>query len=143
VATDIHGTLIPYLEKEGATSFGCIGFCWGAWAVWHVAASDKIRCGVSIHPSLQVTRVHGEDLKQLTEQIKSPQLIIPCGNDSANVKKDGEVVQWLQKKNLVQVEEFLNMKHGFVTRGDLRDDGTCREVQRALDLSMSFFRKHL
>jgi len=143
LASDIHGILIPYLEKEGATSIGCIGFCWGAWVIWHAAASDKIRCGVCCHPSLQVTLAFGEDVKQLTEKIQSPQLLLPAGNDSADLKKNGKVVQILQKKNLVEVSEFPTVKHGFVTRGDLRDNNVSREVQRALDLSMSFFRKHL
>jgi len=146
VSKDVNEILIPYLEKEGATSIGGIGFCWGSWALFHAAANPKIRAGVSLHPSLQIVHRFGEKLEELVENVKSPQLLLPAGNDDAHSKKEGEVIKILRKKPFggeCAVEEFPAMKHGWVTRGDLRDKKTAADVKRALDLTIAFLNKHL
>jgi len=43
----------------------------------------------------------------------------------------------------VEVTEFPTMKHGWVTRGDLKDKNTSQQVQKVLELSLSHFKKYL
>jgi hypothetical protein len=51
-----------------------------------------------MHPSLGLEKVFGGDVNQLTEQIKSPAFLFPAGNDPADTKPDGALINILQKK---------------------------------------------
>jgi len=141
---DIFDVIIPHLEKQGVSRIGCLGFCWGAWVAYHASANEKIRCAVSAHPSLQVASMFSENATKLVEEIKSPQLVMPAGNDKKDVKKGGLVEQTLKKTSIECVlEEFPTMKHGWVTRGKTDNDNVEKERNRAIDLMVNFFKKHL
>jgi len=40
-------------------------------------------------------------------------------------------------------KDFPDMSHGFVSRGDISDPKVARDVRAAVDLAVSFFKKHL
>jgi len=146
IEKELQEVVYPYLDSQGVKKIGCIGFCWGGWTVVHASASDKISCGVSVHPSLQVGSFFGESVPNLINPIKSPQMFLPAGNDKAEVKKGGEAEKLLSKKEFgdqCKYVEFPAMKHGWVTRGDISQPEVARDVKRAVSLFNEFFHTHL
>ena len=43
----------------------------------------------------------------------------------------------------LEVITFPDMKHGWVTRGDMSDPKVERDVQKGLNLALSFFTKYM
>lgn len=83
--------VLGYLSKQGITKFFAIGFCWGVWFAFKMAA--KYDCFIAIagpHPSLGLQRmVYGGNEVALAETIKCPAFLMPAGNDPENVKEKG------------------------------------------------------
>jgi len=85
-----------------------------------------------------------QNLAYLTEedilkQVKSPQLFLPSQRDSPSVKTDGLGKQVLGDG--VEIIEFPDMRHGWTVRGDLADPTIERDVKKAFNLVLDFFRK--
>lgn len=71
--------------------------------------------------------------------------MLPAGNDPDNLKVNGEVHQILGQKSFgadCAFQEFPEMKHGWVVRGDLCDPACDRDVKLALALGLEFLKKH-
>ena len=75
------------------------------------------------------------------KDIKCPQLYLPSENDSETVKKDGLSKQILG--DALEIVEFPDMKHGWTIRGDLTEKNVDRDVKKAFNLVLSFFKKYL
>ena len=75
------------------------------------------------------------------KDIKCPQLYLPSENDSETVKKDGLSKQILG--DALEIVEFPDMKHGWTIRGDLNEKYVDRDVKKAFNLVLSFFKKYL
>jgi len=138
--------VLKHMEEKGVLSVGCLGFCWGAWAVFHACHSEKMKCGASMHPSIHtLTSVFNEKADELTELVKCPQLVYAAGGDPPMYKENGEVYNILQAKfpGRNDIKEFKDMNHGFVSRGDLNRPETERDVKAAMEGSIAFFKKYL
>jgi len=134
---------VDYLKSKGATKFGVLGFCWGNWLVFHACGSDHFSCGVSAHPSAVFCCSNfKENIDELVAKIKSPQLVMPAGNDPPEMKEGGKFHQVLKAKGSV-FKDFPNEKHGWVTRGDLNNPTTVAAVKEAIKLTIEFFNKHM
>ena len=70
------------------------------------------------------------------------QLMLPAGDDMAEVKKGGLDEQVLGE-GLCKVVEFSDMKHGFTVRGDINDDKIRADVNRAFDEACQWFKAKL
>jgi len=143
---DIFEKIVPFLEKQGVKKFGSIGFCWGAWVVFHASASEKFYAGVSAHPSVRVAGMLGENELELTKAIKCPQLLMPAGNDPENVKKGGDHIVELKKKSFgdkCEVVEFSDQNHGWLPRGDINKPEVAKGVKEGMEQAILFFQKHL
>jgi len=140
-------TIVHHLQAHGFTKLGSVGFCWGTWPVFVTSASGNFSAGVSFHPSHpRLCDALGFDESELTNAVKCPQLLAPAGNDGPSLKEGGLEHQILSKKPFGKdciFREFPDMAHGWVNRGDLSDPKVARDVRAAIDLSVSFFRKHL
>lgn len=82
-----------------------------------------------------------ENEEEILKNIKSPQLFMPAGADPASTKMGG-----LAKKILgdgLEVIEFPDMRHGWTTRGDLSDPTIERDVKKAFNFVLAFFKKYL
>ncbi|RHY69197.1 hypothetical protein DYB38_007727 [Aphanomyces astaci] len=81
----IHNIVAHFQANHGVTTFGAVGYCWGAWIVAKCSAdsSTELSAGVSFHPSWRVEeRYHGEGSgAKIAESITVPQLILTAGND--------------------------------------------------------------
>eukprot|EP00520_Triparma_pacifica_P007878 CAMPEP_0118636104 /NCGR_PEP_ID=MMETSP0785-20121206/2434_1 /TAXON_ID=91992 /ORGANISM="Bolidomonas pacifica, Strain CCMP 1866" /LENGTH=250 /DNA_ID=CAMNT_0006527187 /DNA_START=216 /DNA_END=964 /DNA_ORIENTATION=+ len=145
IDTDCKGLVIPHLKSMGYESFGCVGFCFGGWAVAQCLAMEEalFECGVGIHPSLNVERLHGRKEVDLAKRVgKRPMLFLPAGNDKKEVKPGGDVVKILADERGVDESvisvEFPNMVHGWVTRGWGKD--VDESQKRAIELTVEHFK---
>eukprot|EP00009_Paramoeba_aestuarina_P008614 CAMPEP_0201520794 /NCGR_PEP_ID=MMETSP0161_2-20130828/12590_1 /ASSEMBLY_ACC=CAM_ASM_000251 /TAXON_ID=180227 /ORGANISM="Neoparamoeba aestuarina, Strain SoJaBio B1-5/56/2" /LENGTH=245 /DNA_ID=CAMNT_0047919279 /DNA_START=84 /DNA_END=821 /DNA_ORIENTATION=+ len=138
-----HKKVLARLTERGVTAYGTIGFCWGCWAQFNFAscAEDKLlKCSVHCHPSLVIEGLFGRNEVDLAKKVLHPQLFLPASNDKDNVKEGGEVIAALKD---VQVHHYADMVHGFVTRGDLKDEKVSRDVKDALERAAGYFKSHL
>ena len=125
----------PPLADKGCASVGAVGFCWGAWVVWKLSATGKVQAGASCHPSTKVEEVlWGRSEAALAKTVRCPQLLLPAGNDPANLKEGGELVEIIRGSGLVcETFEFAEMRHGWSIRGDASDPAVARDVRAAVD----------
>ena len=76
----------------------------------------QFRAGVSWHPSHPaLAGLLGEEEKDLLAGVKCPQLMMPAEGDAASTKTGGLAQEVLGE--LVEIEEFPHMKHGWTVRG--------------------------
>ncbi|KAL6063097.1 DLH domain-containing protein [Balamuthia mandrillaris] len=150
---DVKEVVLPFLKDKGIESVGMIGFCWGSWAMFHFSGDEaiapSIKCGVDCHPSLILEQlVFEKDPVAVAERVKSgPHLLLPAANDPDFVKEGGAVIQKLQEKEAFgehcKVVNFPQQQHGWVNRGDVTNEEVRKDVQRALELALEFFKQHL
>eukprot|EP00008_Paramoeba_atlantica_P014860 CAMPEP_0201478302 /NCGR_PEP_ID=MMETSP0151_2-20130828/3190_1 /ASSEMBLY_ACC=CAM_ASM_000257 /TAXON_ID=200890 /ORGANISM="Paramoeba atlantica, Strain 621/1 / CCAP 1560/9" /LENGTH=266 /DNA_ID=CAMNT_0047859353 /DNA_START=54 /DNA_END=854 /DNA_ORIENTATION=- len=151
-----HEKVVAYLGEKGIKNYGMIGFCWGCWANFKAAVDaethpTKMKCAVNCHPSVKLEGVFGSSEVELAKTLKCAQLLLPAGNDEANLKEGGDVVKALQNnegiagapEDRVEVHVYPDMVHGFVTRGSLDDEKVARDVKDSLERAAAYFKKHL
>ena len=74
-------------------------------------------------------------------------MLLQAGNDPENTKPGGAVHQALQQHlgfgSKCVVEEFPDMKHGWLPRGDLSQPAVSRDVAAAMKKVLAFLHQHL
>jgi len=139
---DFEDKVLPFARENGATTFGAIGTCWGSYMVVRQCAFPALKAGVSMHPShTPVSSIMGEVEKDILQAITCPQLFMPAGNDPPNVKAGGVGSEALGEK--LEIIEFGDMSHGWTTRGDMKDEKVNRDVKKAFQSALDFFKKHV
>jgi len=130
------------VESKHAETFGAIGTCWGSYMTVRLSAYPEVKAGVSMHPSHSPIMVRlGEDEEEIVKEIASPQLMMPSRTDSPNVKPDGLTEIILGEK--LEIIEFPEMNHGWTTRGKLEDKKVDRDVKKAVNSAIQFFKMNL
>jgi dienelactone hydrolase len=141
--------VLEYVKSTGATKIGMIGFCWGSWAIFKAAAEwpDVIACGVNCHPSVRLEEVlFNQSQNELAEKINCPMALLAAGNDVPNTKAGGDFQKIFNRKPFgpdCLFQEFPEMEHGWVSRGDDKVPTVKRDVEKALEISYEFLKKHL
>lgn len=128
--------IMDHYKKQGVTSFGIFGFCYGGkMSILAVGDMSGIKGAALIHPSLM-------EIKD-AENAKAPMLFIPS-------KDDLDMIPMFEiaKKNLgedkVEHYRFDDVHHGFAgARGDWNDEVQKKRVNEAISLVHAFFKKHL
>ena len=138
--SDVRAVL-AWLQDLAVERVAGVGFCWGGWVLCKASSFGlPFQCGASAHPSTKIERsVFKGDEEALAHAVKMPLLLLPAGNDPPELKEAGAVAQALQQGRSV---EFPEMKHGWVTRGDLGDPAVQRDAELAMDLIMDHLRLH-
>mmetsp|Transcript_20637 Transcript_20637/g.23356 ORF Transcript_20637/g.23356 Transcript_20637/m.23356 type:complete len:255 (-) Transcript_20637:71-835(-) len=143
---DFDEKLLPHLAEKGIEKVGLVGFCWGAWLNFHAMHNEKFTCGANLHPSIRLENCFGSNEVELAKGVKCPQLVFAASNDPDNVKGDGEVLQVLKAApfgDKCVFQEFPEVNHGFVTRGDVSTPEVARDVKIAMEGVVAFFKTHL
>ena len=133
-----------WLRERGVRSVGAVGFCWGAWAFAHASAAGvPLACGVGAHPSFknESNCGFGTD-EELAKRVQMPVLLLSAGDDPSNVQEDGAVTHALAQTG-GRTRGFSQMKHGWVTRGDLDEPRIAADVELALTEMLAFLRAHV
>jgi len=139
---DIEDIILPFAKNRGAETFGTLGTCWGSYPVIRMSSLPDIAAGVSIHPShSNLAMTLGLNETEILQEIKAPQLFMPAGNDSPNVKPNGLADQILGEK--LKIIEFPEMIHGWSIRGDMSDPLVARDTKLAIYEALKFFDEHL
>ena len=107
-----------------------------------LSSDPRVKAGVSMHPSHpKVCEQLQEDEEMILKEIKCPQFFLPADGDSPTTKFGG-----IGKKILgdaLEIVEFPDMQHGWSIRGDLSNSLVERDVEKAFNLALAFFRKYL
>mmetsp|Transcript_7499 Transcript_7499/g.18200 ORF Transcript_7499/g.18200 Transcript_7499/m.18200 type:complete len:264 (-) Transcript_7499:114-905(-) len=140
--------LIAYAKEQGATKLGMVGCCWGAWAAFHASAiCSDIKCAVAFHPSCQLEGMFGGDVNELCGRVQCPFYFMPANGDSPDLYgPQGTLVTALQGKfgkDKTRTKLFSDMSHGWVPRGDIKDDKVKRDVQLAMDEARAYLAEML
>merc|ERR1712136_1459 len=139
---DFEEIVLPFAKEHGALSFGAIGTCWGSYMVLRECAFHGFKAGISMHPSHSpISGFLGEDETDILKAVQCHQLFMPAGNDHANVKPGGLGDTILG--DLLEILEFPDMTHGWTTRGDMADVTVNRDVKKAAQAALDFFKKHV
>jgi len=133
----------PYAEKHGAKTYGAVGTCWGSYVVLRLAEDVGFQAGVSFHPSHSpiAGSILQENEEEILKAVKCPQMFMPAEGDHENTYPAG-----LGKKvmgDALEIVTFPDMKHGWSVRGDMKDPKVERDVKKAFNLAMAFFRKYM
>jgi dienelactone hydrolase len=137
---------VAILKAKGAQKIGSLGFCYGGWNICKSMADEdipEISFGVIPHPS--ITNINAiftdTDVKELIEKVRGPIAFLPAGNDPIDYRPSGVVYETLKAlhPDTVTYEEFQDVVHGFVPRGDISQQATKDAVSKALDRILAFF----
>ena len=140
---DWEGKIHPYaVESKGAESFGTIGTCWGSYMTIRLSSYPMVVAGVSMHPAhSEIMAKLGEDEEEIMRRVGNKQLMMPSMNDSSHVKPGGLAERILGDR--VEILKFPEMMHGWTTRGRLEDEKVNRDVRKAVNKAIQFFKTNL
>jgi len=142
ILSDWERLVRPLAVESGAGTFLTVGTCWGSYPVLRFSSLNDFKAGISIHPShTKISEALGVDEKSILEQVRCPQLFMPAGNDTEQVKAGGLASQVLGGK--LQIIEFPDMAHGFLTRGDMGKEEVARDVKDASQNIIKFFNTNI
>ena len=131
-----------HLESLGITSCSMIGFCFGGLVVCKTLADPELaspffKAGAIAHPSMVLEeKVYGGNTAALMAKVGAPLLLMPCIGDSEKYDKGGE---W--RSPVCETFRFPEMAHGFVVRGDEKDEAICKAQIQALEMMSAFLAK--
>jgi dienelactone hydrolase len=137
--------IFDHLAALGAESIGAIGFCWGAWVIHRASAAGfPLKAGAGCHPSVKLEGFTGGSPEALAQQVQCPMLFAAAGNDPDNVKVGGDVSKILMERFPTSViQDYPDMSHGWVSRGDILEANVARDAKAALALCLTFFKSNL
>lgn len=139
-------SLLDEINDRGISKIGCMGTCWGAWATFHTGATGRIACGVNCHPSVGLEGMMGGSDMALADTVQCPMMMLPAAGDPDNTKPGGEMNKLFDTKPFgaqCYYQEFAEMEHGWVPRGDVSDEKVARDVKAAMVLAKDYFKTHL
>jgi dienelactone hydrolase len=119
-----------------------LGFCFGTWLLSKTSVDFTFQSAVGCHPAtgLEAAIYQGDEIAML-QALRQPTLFLWAGNDSTIFVGDGD-----GRKALVAtgggVEEFPDMLHGWVSRGDVGEASVQRDFEKAMSLILSFMETH-
>lgn len=136
--------VIDALKKEGVTTFGATGYCFGGRYVFDLAFENIISASVVSHPSLLEIPA---DLEKYFNTSTSPLLINSCTNDvrfplSASAKAD-EIFGEGKFAPGYKREYFEGAEHGFAVRGDMTNPVVKKAKEGAFESAVAWFIEEL
>merc|ERR1712176_1212620 len=115
--------LLAYAKKEGATSLGVVGCCWGGWACFETSAmTTDVKVGVIFHPSCHIVAAHGGEVHALAKKVKAPHYIMPAKSKQ---------------------KTFPEQEHGWTSRGDASDPAVAAAIKDAMTEAFGYLKEHL
>jgi len=131
--------VIEGLKKEGVTTFGVLGYCFGARYAFDLAFDGVPKAVMVAHPSLLKIP---EDLETYVAKATSPLLMVTCTIDSqfppeAQAKAD-EIFGNGKFAPGYKREYFEGCTHGFAVRGDMSDPKVKAAKEGAFKTAVEF-----
>jgi len=126
-------------QELGFKKVGAIGFCYGGWAVFRLAAKDKnlVDCISTAHPSL----VDKDEISGITVPV---QILAPETDPQYTPELKEFSLATLPTLNIeFDYQYFPGLVHGFATRGDMTDAAQRKGLERAKNAAVYWFQQHL
>lgn len=144
VGPDVKAAAEFLSSKTGGQALGVLGFCFGTWALTKTSFMGDVEfaCGVGCHPATGLEGLHGGDEIKMLQGVKMPTKFLWAGNDP-DVFKEGGAGKAALDKTGGGVEEYPDMLHGWVSRGDMADDKVKKDVEKAIDSILGFFQEKM
>ncbi|KAI0413975.1 dienelactone hydrolase [Xylaria grammica] len=125
----------------GFKRLGAVGYCYGGWAVCHLASKEQERPLVDAismaHPSWLVK----DDIDNITVPV---QVLAPEHDQSYTSELKSYTVEAVVKLNVpFDYQHFPGVGHGALVRGDERNKGEREAMARAKNAVVAWFRQHL
>jgi len=124
--------------KKQYSKVGAMGFCYGGWAVFKLAADPSLVDAISTaHPSILE--------KSEIESVKVPVQILAPENDQMYTAELKQATFEILPKTGVQWEYvyFAGLSHGFAARGNPNDKKQKDGLERAKRSVVHFFKEYL
>ena len=97
-----------------------------------------------MHPSHPVVIEQlEEDHTSLLKEIKCPQFFLPANGDHPTVRFGEGSLGKQVLGDALDIVEFPDMQHGWTIRGDMSDPVVERDVKKAFNLTLAFFKRTL
>jgi dienelactone hydrolase len=145
VGPDVKACAKYLTEKTGGQAIGVVGFCFGTWLLSKSSSVGDVdfSCAVGCHPATMLEKaIFGGDEDEMLNNLKQPTKFLWAGNDSDIYQAGGAGKAFLEKSG-GGVEEYPDMLHGWVSRGDVADEKVLRDVKKALDTMLGFFAENM
>ena len=138
IQKDLDNTM-DWCRSQGAEKFSYIGFCYGTWVAFKTI-TDKFFCGVNYHPSNQLEAFLGGDDEGLVKNVKANMLFVPAKEDKDYTREGGSYLKDLHERGFSDSYsvDYPDMNHGFVVRGDMKDENVAKRVIEALEEGRKF-----
>ena len=88
---EVCDLLLPHARALGASVFGAVGTCWGGYMAARLSSYGEFRAAVSFHPATTfiAENVNKEELYEVLDEVRCPQMVLTAGNDHSNEKPGG------------------------------------------------------
>lgn len=142
--------LITHLTTEcGIKKMSLVGFCWGYWCVVKMfgvpGLCDQVVSTAGPHPSVTLEDgFFSGNSAECAAKVTVPSLLLPTSNDGDTYREGGAVLSAIQtaSNNSSAFSDYPTVVHGFLTRGDDKDENIKAEIQRAEGEITSWINKH-
>ncbi|KAJ2753381.1 hypothetical protein GGI19_003170 [Coemansia pectinata] len=129
---------VNILRTEGCEQIGGVGFCWGAKLVMG-ALAEKGKSGVASGALLHPSFLEMADF----EQAQGPILLL-LSKDEPDFQNEFAVAKAQPFSGDSRMERFSKQVHGFCgARGDFGNDDVTGDVDKALAMTATFFKRTL
>ena len=137
----VREKLLPYFRDR---TVGVLGFCWGGWIAFHLGKHSQVQATVAMHPSMRMQGFHGGTSREVYEAIRCPVMCLTAGDDPQDLKPGGELSEVLAAQSIdSSIEEFSDMRHGWVPRGKTDDPSVAESVTVAMQKACRFLQSNL
>jgi dienelactone hydrolase len=142
---DLENTIFPIFAKAGVKNIGCVGFCFGTWVNYHIAQLGKVKALINFHPShFHAAKFQGEDAAELVAACKVPVLQFAAGNDPEETKPGGRDEKAIKANGkAVCFKEYAAEAHGWVSRGDRKNEKTYQAQLECWQAGLDFAKTHV
>jgi dienelactone hydrolase len=151
VKADIEAVTQYINNKYGIprSELSAIGFCWGVWPASKASNEFSFKCVVGFHPSLRFEEnLGGNIVEMMNDAVNVPHLYCVAGNDPDYIKEGGDVASMIEESKheskgesaKPRCDQFPDMMHGWVSRGDTSIKKVKDDADEALKLAVDFLK---
>merc|ERR1719495_2107394 len=140
--------LLPYLRSElGVKAIGVLGTGWGSYLATRLSSYEEVLAGVNIQPLISsAVEAAKEDLYELFEDVRCPQLMLSCRNNCPNEKPGGLAANVFNSSPVGKKCEFTelhDMMHGFLLEGERSIEAIVVQSRLSMNRASEFLNKFL
>merc|ERR1719369_80160 len=118
------------------------------YMVMRLSAYTEFKAGVSFHPATTCVSVDllNEKLYEVLDEVGCPQLVLTAGEDHPNEKPGGLAAKVWGVTPIgpdCELRVYQDMVHGWMTRGDIRDEMVNNAARAGFNSMLWFFATHI